>query len=104
MNPEMVVYKAALKININEVQMAELQKIANQNLHSFRKLTTKRLLLYFNGRDVGRHYLEFLRAVAAIVIKAEGEVIVNLFYTGEKEYNAEERYKINCGRLELITT
>ncbi|HXF42921.1 MAG TPA: hypothetical protein VNK26_04210 [Pyrinomonadaceae bacterium] len=100
----MVVYKAALKININEVQMAELQKIANQNLHSFRKLTTKRLLLYFNGRDVGRHYLEFLRAVAAIVIKAEGEVIVNLFYTGEKEYNAEERYKINCGRLELITT
>lgn len=102
MSLEMVVYEGDLKININKKQREELEELAKGNLYDFRKLTNKRLNFYFNGRDVGRHYKDFLRSVAKTVGEAEGDILAKLFFTGEREYEVVERYRIKGGLLELL--
>lgn len=102
MSLELVVYEGDLKIKINGKQKERLTKLARSQLYDFRELTDEKLQFYFNGRDVGRHYKDFLESVAKAIGEAEGDILVKLFFTGEREYEVVERYTIRGGLLELL--
>ncbi|MCC6328599.1 MAG: hypothetical protein IT174_08785 [Acidobacteria bacterium] len=99
MIPELVGYDGELKFNTASPEISgKLQTLADRHHFNFRRLSSRGLKFYFNGRDTGRHVLEFLGEAATIIGDADGRINAELIFA-EKDDSEFEPYEIRSGKL-----